>query len=428
MSTPDTAVTGGALATVRASTGLAIHGGPTVLGERQARIPTAGKIRPGIKVLTAAAAKNPKAVEAYTAGVAAGKPFNVVEQDIKRACGMKDDDRSPLTPKNVPYFTVRPGDFTMPEMAARLLELYGEDRGEGRHLYRFPAVFPVDSWQVVLPHALKAWSRAGLQFWSEYGSDGRRYCKTHQAVPMDEKSKRARRVFGGRPVVLRDWNNGLCDPEQCPEYQKSVCKLSGELLFYVPGLPGTSALTLPMTSFYAMQGIRQQLELMTYIRGRISGTNNGEPMFAIAKRLEEVSMIDPETGLSKRVKQWITVLEGRADMTRLLDAPEEEEPAGAVAVAALEGGVVIDGTAEQAEETGTQPEGLSLADAKAFIAERLRCLRLQWAAFEPYAERKWPGWLADLALATRVLDELDNVPDTGPERDEYVASVRREGA
>ena len=54
-----------------------VHGGPssivTVLGQSAARIPTAGKIRAGIKVLTRAAAEQQRACEIYERGVAAGE-------------------------------------------------------------------------------------------------------------------------------------------------------------------------------------------------------------------------------------------------------------------------------------------------------------------------------------------------------------------
>ena len=51
------------------------HGGPssiaTILGQSPARIPTAGKIRAGIKVLTRTAFEQPRACEIYERGVAA---------------------------------------------------------------------------------------------------------------------------------------------------------------------------------------------------------------------------------------------------------------------------------------------------------------------------------------------------------------------
>ena len=56
---------------------IAVQGGatvaPTLLGQGPARIPTGGKIRAGIKVLTKKAAGEPKAKAIYEQGVAAGQ-------------------------------------------------------------------------------------------------------------------------------------------------------------------------------------------------------------------------------------------------------------------------------------------------------------------------------------------------------------------
>ena len=60
-----------------------IQGGPeaspTILGRGPIRIPTAGKIRAGIKVLTKKAAGEPKAKAIYEQGVAAGQSFEQEE-------------------------------------------------------------------------------------------------------------------------------------------------------------------------------------------------------------------------------------------------------------------------------------------------------------------------------------------------------------
>ena len=332
-------MTDNAIATVR-TTGLALNEGQTVLGERQVRIPTAGKVRPGIMRLTRKAAENPKAVEAYEAGVRAGRDWQTIQRAVKEAMGMKADDRgSPMTPQNVPYFTVRRSDFVSPEIADMIMEHYGEDRGEGLHLYRIPVVFPVDSWQAVLPHRLAAYTRSELLYWSRYVGETR-YCYTRGATTYDERSKRFTRPFGGRPEVLRDTNEGRCDPEHCPQYQAQPqqCRLTGSLIFHIWKIPG-NAVELPTTSFYSLQGMRQQLELMMHMRGRIAGLFHGAPMFYLAKREEEVSMYDITEGKAKRTKQWITVLETTADMGALLTAPEDLDHDELVeeAVAVLEG-------------------------------------------------------------------------------------------
>jgi hypothetical protein len=407
------------LPVVRQSTGLALNDGPTVLGERQVRIPTAGKIRPGIKVLTKTAAKNKEAVAIYQRGVAAGKSYGLIESEIVKACEIK----VPLVPKNVPYFTARRADFAVPEVADRVMQLYGEDKGEGRQIYRLPIIFPVDYWQAVLPHALKAYTRSELQYWSDYGPDGKRYCKTHKPLEVDKKSQRAPRPWGGRPVKLRDENDGLCVPEKCKEYQEGACKLSGSLIFYIKGVPGASAIELPMTSFYSMQGIRQQLELILHTHGRLTGI-----VFYLAKRHEEVSMLDLESGKPKRVGQWITVLEADVDMTKLLTR-SEVQTAGAEAVAALEGpGRVIDAEPEEQpgeEAAAAQAEAnpsMSVEEMQKIVTEKVPALGLKFRdEFTPYAVDTWGAdWTTNPEALSRIIDELTSVEDP----DAYRKKVR----
>jgi hypothetical protein len=69
-----------------------VHGGlsspsgpPTILGQASARIPTAGKIRAGIKVLSRRAAEQPQACAIYERGVAEGHSFERIEQSIAEA-------------------------------------------------------------------------------------------------------------------------------------------------------------------------------------------------------------------------------------------------------------------------------------------------------------------------------------------------------
>ncbi|TMH37350.1 MAG: hypothetical protein E6H66_02920, partial [Betaproteobacteria bacterium] len=151
---------------------------PTLLGQGPVRIPAGGKIRAGIKVLTKKAAEHPKAKEIYERGVAANHSFEAIERAISEAV---PELKTPLIPKNVPWFTVRPDDFPNSEIAREILTAYGEDRGDGtKRLYRFPVVFPADMWQAVMPHELVAWGANEKKFWSEYAPDGRvRYCKCY---------------------------------------------------------------------------------------------------------------------------------------------------------------------------------------------------------------------------------------------------------
>lgn len=301
--------------TARAGAALAV---PTLLGQSAMRIPVGGRIRAGIKVLTRKAAEVPEARAIYDAGVSQGQGFEAIEREIVQRCSTL---KNPLTPKNVPYFTVRGEDFPNPEVARQIMSLYAEDRGDGvRRLYRFPVVFPADAWQSVMPHELVTWTASERRFWSEYAEDGQtRYCKTHEAVPVDASGRSTIRIFGGRKTVLRAENGGLCDPESCPEYQQRKCNLTGRFIFFIPGIKSLSAIDLPTNSFYAMQAAIEKFTTIAFMRGgRISGFLDGQRTpFFISKRLVEVSRIDEE-GRPTRVAQWLIELEAPIDVTSLL--------------------------------------------------------------------------------------------------------------
>src|SRR6266536_6130444 len=323
---------------------------PTLLGHGPTRIPTGGKIRAGIKVLTKKAAEHPKAKAIYERGMSANHSFETIERAISEAV---PELKNPLYPKNVPWFTVRPDDFPNPEIAREILTAYGEDRGDSKkRLYRFPVVFPADMWQAVMPHELIAWGANERKFWSEYAPDGRvRYCKCYALVPMDHTAKRAIRIFGGRKTTLRQENGGLCDPELCREYQNRKCNLSGRFIFFIPGIKSIGAFALHTNSHYAMNAAIQKFETIAFMRGgRISGFLDGKrTSFFITKKLKEVPHID-ETGRAVRVAHWIIELEAPIDVTALLRDNEEDETA-----------IVNAGQAARMLE-GTWPAGETAAD------------------------------------------------------------------
>src|SRR5262245_56193488 len=342
---------------------------PTLLGRGALRIPTAGRIRGGIQVLTKTAAANQKAKEIYERGVLNDRPFEEIEKDIINAV---PELKAPLTPRNVPWFTVRPRDFPNPALAKEILRLYGEDRGDGKtRLYRFPVVWPSDHWQVVMPHELAAWNASGKRFWSEYTQDGEtRLCMTYAPVPVDRATKRAIRVFGGRKTQPRKDNDGVCDPERCPEYQRRECNLSGRFVFYIPGIPSLDAIELHTSSWYAVGDAIEKFKAISFMRGgRLSGFLDGkQATFYLTKTLKEVSHIDE--GRATRVKQWIVTVEAPVDVTALLAAPAETVLADAdAAIEVLQGaathanGQVIEGEATRVT-AGTTPEEADPVQAK----------------------------------------------------------------
>ncbi len=297
---------------------------PTLLGQGPVRIPTGGRIRAGIKVLTRKAAEQPKAQAIYDQGVATGQSFEQIERAIAEAL---PDLKTPLVPRNVQWFTVRAQDFPNPEIAEQILQAHGEDRGEGRRLYRFPVMFPTDHWQTVMPHELAAWGTHEKHFWSQYSTDGRvRHCMTHAPVPVDDTGRRTIRLFGGRKTVPRDANGGVCEPESCHEYQQRQCNLSGRFLFFIPGIRSISAFELHTNSFYAMNAAIRKFETVGFLRGgRISGfLDRQRTPFYLTKTLMEVAHID-EQGRAVRVPQWIIDLEAPVDVTTLLRENEDIE-------------------------------------------------------------------------------------------------------
>lgn len=453
---------------------------PTLLGRSAPRIPIGGRIRAGIKVLTRKAAEVAAAKRIYEEGVAQGRSFDAIEREIVAKC---EGLTNPLTPKNVPYFTVRGEDFPNPEIARQIMDLYAEDRGDGvRRLYRFPVVFPADAWQNVMPHELVTWTASERRFWSEYSEDGQtRYCMTHQPVPVSN-GQRTIRIFGGRKTMPRPENNGLCEPEACPEYQTKKCNLSGRFIFFIPGIRTLDAFDLGTNSFYAMQAAIEKFQAIGFMRGgRISGFLDGKRTpFFITKRLVEVSRIGDD-GRPTRVAQWLIELEAPVDVTALLrpdDGLEALEQRAAEATSLLEGrsapqptvsedGVIdMDGpatgkpdtraravaqegasspsTARPAVETrpGEEPSGRRAASPPpapapatasvpggkgepqgdvAWILDAAAALGVPSDRFEQYAEKRWgKGWKVAAGGRKRALDEVTAFAEDAPGYQEKV--------
>lgn len=419
---------------------LAVHAGgapATILGESRGHVATGGKIRPGIQVLTKKAANNDRARAMYEQGVKSGLSFEAIEQQIKTAF---PDIATPLVPKNTPYFTVRPGDFPNPAVAQQLLDKYGEDRGDGKRLYRFPVIFPYDHWQLVMPHSLKVWGRSGLKYWAEYSEDGRtRQCM--ETAPPKKDGDRVIRMFGGLKSQVRK----ECKPEECQEYQSRQCNLQGRIIVFVPDVESVRPLEIPTQSFYGMQEIRAVLETVAFMRGgKISGRLDRDKTFFISKTLKSVSHIDPTTGQRTRVEHWILQLEAPIDVTKLLRAQDDEAiRLASDAAAMLSEGVVLEADelgseqgndsapAEQsrppvdqgasaaraaggadaatippgveqtqprpAERVAAEPSGTSTVQVSgsgmAALQDLLRTMRVEFGSFEAYANKRWgKGW------------------------------------
>lgn len=387
---------------------------PTLLGQMAPRIPTGGKIRPGIMVLTRKAAERPEAKAIYARGVAEGHSFEQIERTLAEAIPQL---KAPLVPRNVPWFTVRASDFPNPEIARDILEAYGEDRGQGHRLYRFPVVFPSDHWQTVMPHELAAWSTHEKRFWSQYAPDGQvRHCMRHAPVPVDDTGRRTIRIFGGRKAVQREENGGICDPESCREYQARQCNLTGRFLFFIPGIRSISALELPTTSFYAMSAAIQRFQAIAMMRGgRISGfLGRDRTTFFLTKVLKDVPHID-EHGRAVRVPQWIIELEAPVDVTALLRDQEDEESVlqqAQLSTQILEDRPVVgsdrlDGTAHSTSSDDAE-SALPGRPTLAQVMTRVEAMGIPPQRYGSYADRRWGrGWRINPHGRGRAWDELE---------------------
>lgn len=412
----------------------------TILGQGKMRIPTGGKIRAGIKVLTKRAAEHPTAKDIYDRGVAGNQSFEEIERAI---CQAIPNLKTPLVPKNVAWFTVRPGDFPNPETASQILDAFGEDRGDGvKRLYRFPVIFPADTWHLVMPHELVAWGAHEKKFWSEYAPDGRvRYCKCYAPVAMGDGDKRAMRVFGGRKTMLRDENGGICNPDHCPEFQSRQCNLSGRFIFFIPGIRSINAFELHTSSFYAMRRAIEQFETLAFLRGgRISGfLDEQRTPFYLTKKLREMPHVD-DNGRPVRSVHWIIELEAPIDIAALLHAHDDapvrlntngNHPAGGLGAGDRES-QRLEVSSDRAPENQAWGASERLADVASSgqhvvfesdstpsaeqVIAAANAFGVDAARYAAYADGHWgPGWRRNANGRRRALDEIEryrNDPDT----------------
>ena len=287
-----------------------VHAAGVVASAR--RLPVAGKIRPGIKVLTKAASALPGAAKKYAEGLKVGASFDDIAREISK---IPKAPKMPLVPRNMPYFSVRQCDFSVPGAAAKLLELYGEQRpGDSEpHLYSIPVIFPSDDIDLVFREQFEAWKASELYRWSEPDpSTGRLNCMRRQQVEPD---KSARRRWGGRPTEI----DRSCNPNDCPIFGAGDCRHVASLYFWIPGITGAGTIELTFTSVYASLGIAEILETVQTGLGRISGLYNGKPIFWITKTPDRVTRMNWEKGKPEKADQHIIRLEASGlDMAQVL--------------------------------------------------------------------------------------------------------------
>lgn len=379
-----------------------------------------GKIRAGIKVLTKAAQNNPKAVSIYAEGVEKRQKFTDIEKRIKDATGIAN----PMFPRNTPFFNVAASDFGMPEIAALIVDTYGEvrsDHSDKKQLYRFPVVFHSDDLNEVYPNQFK---RHGHEphYESHYGEDGERYCRYLPTVSdeqaADIRTRRIKKVPRREKVV-----RGRCDPGTCYEFGQGQCKFRGRLLFYVPGIPTTGMLGMETSSEYAAEGIWSDLERIRDALGTIPRWNPnkpGAPIFWITKSLEPRTYFD-EQGKKQSGFQWVPKLQADIDIGALLSSGKVMAlPAAQTPVAWLSQpkGMPEAVLLPAAQNTPVQPEGQAEPQQGApGVYDQLDLLvkkmgldqELVMAYFDIKIAPAWEDDVAHVATALKMLNDLERV-------------------
>lgn len=374
-----------------------------------------GKIRAGIKVLTKAAQNNPKAVAIYSEGVDKRQKFTDIEKRIKDATGIAN----PMFPRNTPFFNVAASDFGMPEIAALIVDTYGEIRSEHsdkKQLYRFPVVFHSDDLNQVYPNQFK---RHGFEphYESHYGEDGERYCRYLPTVSDEQAAEmRARRIkkVPRREKVIR----GRCDPGSCHEFGQGQCKFRGRLLFYVPGIPTTGLLGMETSSEYAAEGIWSDLERIRDALGTIPRCNPnkpGAPIFWITKSLEPRTYFD-EHGKKQSGFQWVPKLQADIDIGALLSSgkvmalPSAQTP---VAWLSQPKGMPDAVLLPAAETTPVQPDGQGAPDVNDQLEKLVETMGLHQDLVMQYFDIKiaqsWENDPAHVQTAIKMLEQLRRV-------------------
>lgn len=287
-------------------------GGPVGFAEQ------AGVIRPGIMVLKKVAAENERSRQIYKKLNDEGKTF----EEIDKALGLGPDGKSQLTPKNVDYFTVRPHDCVNPDNARKILE-YADEDGKLRSL---PVWFPVNEWWELIPHSLKCYGQtSGLRHRSNFvpvRDDSERITDMKMVCESPQQCSPGTRLFGGRSWTQRD-----CDPETCELYQREECKLRGSIECMIPGISGIGTWSIPTSSFYSLNGIKNTLRRVYMVtHGRIANIkdDNNETIFCLRKRLTTIPTIDIATGLPKLRDQYLIVLDVMVDLWGLSDKYDRE--------------------------------------------------------------------------------------------------------
>ena len=306
----------------------------SILGESakritaQSRLPVSGKIRPGSKTITNAAAQNPRAVQLFEKAKQGVISFKDAEKQIAEQLNIK----FPFYPTNTQHFNLYPHDVEGGKISVdRILGLYGEMR-EGDNeakLYSFPVVFPdlPNGIEGIFPSEYRV-DAGTVKYHSAYGDDGIRRCMYLKEV--DRAQQATRKKWPRRTESVR----GECNPAVCVEFAKGQCRFNGTLQFYIPGATGSGAFSMRTGSTYAAEDIFVRLEDMYKICNGVlpKFDTHGNPVFSITKMKKMRTYFD-DTGKEKSSEQWVLVIETSVEMSKVLLLEERKRLSLAAPVA-----------------------------------------------------------------------------------------------
>jgi hypothetical protein len=280
-------------------------------GNRPSQV--AGIIRPGIRKLTNEGRSNPAAVKVYRDLIATDATYEA----IGKAIADKTGRNNLFAPSNAPFLTVRGGDCVVPEVATKILAMYGEetevDGASIRVVRRLPIHLFSDEVSKNLDFEYKSFTAAGIQRWSSAADTaapelgvavGDHVCKT--LVSAASTGAKKARAPGGRDVKVL----GRCRPAECAEYGAGKCQMRGDMFFYIEGINIAAPFKMPTGSkVFGLEG-EKTLDL---IRDATGGnlTRFESPVFFLTKKPKKLSV----DGVPKTVN--IVVVEAMADIPKL---------------------------------------------------------------------------------------------------------------
>jgi Recombination directionality factor-like len=282
----------------------------------EAQLPISGIVRMGLRRITPKAMSNPTVLKLYEQALTGDITMKQAEVEA-----LKLGVKNPFYPTNTQHFNIHPLEVEGGRATVEyLISNYGEDRGEGLKIYRFPVIFPD------VPNGIDGVFKSKFEvhqgptkYSSEYTDAGQRICVYRAPIDVSQQSKRKK--FVAREKKVR----GPCDPATCSEFAAGACRFTGTLHFYIPGVSGSGTWILKTGSTNAAEDVFLRLDdLYTRCKGRLPNfTPEGNPVFALTKKLKTMKYFD-ESGVERKADQWVLSLETVIDMSKLMLVEERK--------------------------------------------------------------------------------------------------------